>query len=567
MRSSPVPNRDSYGPLEPERPDGPFASRLQKVVRLASPSEVSGFVYDPDDPERQFIVELLINSSPVAVARAHVFDLEAVERNFGDGCYGFAFAVPAVQLEAATISIVLANSDFLVGNVVLSRESASEPASTTLLGQVSWAGGLRLRGCLAASEITSRVFAFVDGECVAEGFADRWAPKWEGETLRVEKGFDLFLPLRFADGRLRRAHVRGEDGRALAGSPCAFVAYEDGLARFLERCSGIESETLRGELYDRLHPQSLPFDCFQEWLARFPRPVAQEGAVAKVCVVLTGRKEVETSVESLQLQSGRDWMAISVADCADETAIQPEALLKVLKSDGERFEFVAFVGSGTLFEPNALDALAQALTLMPRSPLAYCDLVARSVDGELWPLAFSAFDQERMLEQGYAALFFLARREPVMAALEEGADDVYRVFLHCLRGRRTRAGDLSSAPVHVPGCLAEASLDSAGSLERLARAAQEHCQAIGLDASVTPRATTLLPAVRVRRLSPAPAISIIVQGRGGADEINSCLEMIARASKAFDAEILLVMDALCPIDVESTARCCARDHRIWREPS
>ena len=46
----------------------------------------------------------------------------------------------------------------------------------------------------------------------------------------------------------------------------------------------------------------------------------------------------------------------------------------------------------------------------------------------LWPLAFPAFDYERMLEQGYCAHLFAVRREALLAGLKAGPDNLYRLF-------------------------------------------------------------------------------------------------------------------------------------------
>ena len=86
-----------------------------------------------------------------------------------------------------------------------------------------------------------------------------------GRDVMAAPAFDLHLPLRFADGCAHFAQICDESGRELAGSPVAFVAFEDGLARFLGDRAEIDSEKPRGEIFDRLFPQSLPFSMFAQW--------------------------------------------------------------------------------------------------------------------------------------------------------------------------------------------------------------------------------------------------------------------------------------------------------------
>jgi hypothetical protein len=74
-------------------------------------------------------------------------------------------------------------------------------------------------------------------------------------------------------------------------SPCAFVAFEDGLRDFIGGYAEIASQRLRGELYDRLMPQSLPFSMFAQWRGRFPAeppPVASPAPNVGVALVGAG---------------------------------------------------------------------------------------------------------------------------------------------------------------------------------------------------------------------------------------------------------------------------------------
>ena len=109
-------------------------------------------------------------------------------------------------------------------------------------------------------------------------------------------------------------------------------------------------------------------------------------------------------------------------------SFEPADLAAFLASEAEAAEIVVFAPSGARLHAYALDRLAEALARFPDAALAYSDIVVTDGQDREWPLAFPAFDYERLLEQGYAALFFAARVAHVHAALARGAADLYRLF-------------------------------------------------------------------------------------------------------------------------------------------
>ena len=139
-------------------------------------------------------------------------------------------------------------------------------------GGVRWAGGLRFSGWLGgpASERAPLMRAIVDGQVVSEALADRWAVLSESGGATATRAFELELPARLADGRARRARIVDETGGDLPGSPCDFIAFADGLERFLAERAEIESERPRGALYDALFPRAHPMSDFAAWRKSFP---------------------------------------------------------------------------------------------------------------------------------------------------------------------------------------------------------------------------------------------------------------------------------------------------------
>jgi hypothetical protein len=82
--------------------------------------QVVGHVFDEADLEKRFVVELLIDGLPAALARAERFDADLARDGFGDGCYGFGFFVDAAALSSAhVLEVRLANGGEALGAPLL----------------------------------------------------------------------------------------------------------------------------------------------------------------------------------------------------------------------------------------------------------------------------------------------------------------------------------------------------------------------------------------------------------------------------------------------------------------
>ncbi len=558
---------------------------LEARLAILSPTQVGGHVFDAGDPDRRFVVELLIDGAPAALARADIHDPDlAVEGR--DGCYGFVFSIDDRALRVARqIEIRLANGGAALAPPLL-LQPPPPAASAPRGGMVCWLGGLRLNGWLPpGADSSSRVRAIIDGQVVAEAAAAHWTHFGEGREVTPAPGFDLQLPARFADGCVHHAQVLDAGGRELPGSPCVFVAFDDGLRRFIDDHAEISSQRLRGDLYDRLMPQSLPFSMFAEWRARFPaqappaqkappaeeappaqkappaeeappaqkappaeeaspaqkappaeeappgqEPPPAQGMAPKVGVALIGEGDVEASVLSLQAQAGCEWVGVAL-DGGGETMFSNAGLREFLDGEAKDCESVVFALSGAVFEPTALAQFAQALALFPAAPLAYADFTVMAEDGGEWPVALSAFDYERMLEQGAGALLFAARMPFAREAAAGGADSLFRLFNVSQDGRRARgprhSEALAAAPAHLPSFLARLPrLDVAAAATVLARANDAHFARRGASARSQPDFGALLPAVHVRRAPSRVKVSVLVPTRDRVDLLKPCLESL-----------------------------------------
>ncbi|MCI4678576.1 glycosyltransferase family 2 protein [Rhodoblastus acidophilus] len=523
---------------------------LRSQAAMISDSQIAGFVFDPSDPGRRFVVEMLIDGFPAGVSRADLFDRELAREGAGDGCHGFVFTLdPSVLHAARRVEIRLANSGDIVG-APLFAPAAAPPKSDRSPGEVGWDGGLRMTGWVDGDPSRAQTIrALIDGEQVAETKATRWTHIGEGHEVRAFRRFDLDLPLRFADGLAHVATVLNEEGTELVGSPCGFVAFRDGLARFLESRAELDSEKPRGDFYDRIVPQSLPLDFFAQWREIFPPPAPEADARSLVGVALVGDEGIEDSVAGLEAQRGCGWVAAALEGGESAVDFDPAMLREFLAGDAKDCPILAFAPSGTVLQPHALAVLAQALAAFPAAPLVYADFTFAEPDGGEWPVALPAFDYERMLEQGCGALFFAARAEFVHAAAEAGAADLFRLFFFAQDRRRVvgpriadpDAGQAAAAPVHQPGFLARLPrLDLAKTSARLTRAVQGHLAARGVQGRIGPGRGALLPSAIVARPAPRGRVSILIPTRDRADLLKACFDSLARTVDLAACEVVVL---------------------------
>jgi GT2 family glycosyltransferase len=535
MKIATLPKRDEPTPEAPL----PTRAPLQTKAVLISEREIAGHVFDPEAPETRFVVELWLDGYPAGLARANLFDPELGAAARGDGCYRFVFALDADVADNAEIAQVrLANLPTPVGAPLwLGEEEVERPARPA--GEARWAGGLRIQGWIPWDPTTtSEVRALIDGEEVARARAVLFSHVGEAAAGAVARGFELLLPLEYADGRVRRVRVVDENDREVPGSPCPVVAFPRGLEQFLEERADLGSERQRAGLFDRLIPQSMPIGEFAAWARAFPPVPAFNAPSGVIAVALIGEEGLDETLESLERQT-HNAAIVAAFDAGGEpmrfAAVDLEAFLD---ADAREAAMIVFAPAGTQFHAAALGRFAEALERYPDAGLVYCDLLLTDAHQREWPLAFPAFDYERLLEQGYAAFCFAARATHVRAALAQGVDDLFRLFNFAF----DRASIEECAPaVHAPGFLARLPVaDRAASTALLLRATRAHLEARKLNFVAEPRASDLLPAVRVRRMAPTGKVSILIPTRDRVDLLRPCLDSLARTLQSQPHEIFVI---------------------------
>jgi GT2 family glycosyltransferase len=512
------------------------AQGLQTCFELLSGRVFAGSVADPARPTERFTVELLIDGLVIMTSYADRYTHRGESNKVGDGCHGFAFQIPQPIIENAVVAEArVANLEISVGSPILLSPLRIKTAQAT--DHLRWLGGLRFSGWVAdESRKVVHLTVAVDGAQVLQTSTSGWAQAGDGVSKdQPVRAFDFQLPERFADGCVRWVNVSTVSGEALSGSPLPFVAFPDGLAAAISGFGKLESERLRGEMYDHLIPMSLPMSQYEAWQERFPLPAAS--ASSRHCaVVLVGRGPIEATLDSLENQTHGLWAACALADHAC-TAFEASAARTFLSEEATDSEFVVFALAGTVFESDALRRILGAFSDFDEAVAVYGDINVLAADGGVWPLAFPALDYERLLEQGYCAHLFALRRDIAENLLVASPPNLYRLF-----NALFDQGSLTAAPViHLPGALGTLpSFDRLVASVELREATELHLKVRKIATVVTSSSPGVLPAVRVKRERAKGRATIIIPTRDRLDLLRDCLTSIEPAVAKFGADILVI---------------------------
>jgi O-antigen biosynthesis protein len=443
---------------------------LRTAFHRSGERRFSGFVVDTDELCQRFVVEILVDGYPVRVLRSDARSQQLIDEHIGDGCYGFSCTLN-VDGDNAVVEARLANFGTAVGAPITLSDSSNVASQRSLAGTVRWLGGLRFTGWFSGEQEESTGEIIVDGTLVRRVRASTWSHVGTSERdAYAVRTFDFHLPEKFADGKAHRLTVIDGAGQNICGDPVGFIAYADGLRETTSSLGLSEQEELRSELLDRLLPMSVPFSDYKRWKERLPElcgpPVPLISAV-----IMVGSGATEDTLVSLNEQTHQEWVAASLPRTHDPLGLRPELAQEFLSGEAAACDFIVFTLAGTVFEPSALRRLANAFVDFPEAQLVYADVDLQSEDGSIWPLAFPAFDYERMLEQGYCAYLFAMRRGATQRSLAAGASNLYRLFNLLLDDEIISNNNI----VHLPGPLATLpQIDKGAAGQALAAAVSAH---------------------------------------------------------------------------------------------
>ena len=494
----------------------------------------SGYVFDAADLRRKFVVEVLVDGLPFKCALATDYVQKLAESNVGDGLYGFSFALSSEVLDhAERVEARIANLDLAVGEPIGIRELSATGDKLSRAGAIRWLGGLRCSGWIGDEE-QQVVEILVDDERVMEVRPSGWAHVGEVEDPKPAKAFDFHLPAHYADGAAHRVAALTAWGGHLEGSPLAFVAFADGSGQ--AHRGVVPNDTLHEAILDRLVPMSVPFTEYPHWRERAPT-LGTLPRCAKVAVLAVGAGEMRDTLASLNVQDHGDWVAASLPVSNDFAGFDLDSAKAFLAGEGAEAEFVIFVLAGTILELNAIARISSAFDQHPGVVAVYADVDVAAADGSRWPLAFSAFDYERMLEQGYCSHFFALRRPFAERAFAKGAHTLYRVFNSLVDDEDPTANSIA----HLPGSIAVlATLDIDAARKALTEATRAHLKQRGVDARLDPGQGWLLPAAKVSRALGKGTVTIVIPTRNRRDLIQACINSLQPTLRKRHCEILVV---------------------------
>jgi GT2 family glycosyltransferase len=539
--------------------------RLRTAFHRSGERRFTGFVVNTDDLTRKFSVEILIDGYPVRVIQADAEVRELVVEQVGDGCYGFSCSLDeTVVNDSAVVEARLANLGTALGRPIVLAQPAIAAPLISGPGSVRWLGGLRFSGWIAGRQATATGKILVDGTPITRVRATTWSHIGTSEDdARAVRAFDVHLPEKFADGIVHRLVLTDDAGTNIGGSPLAFIAYSDGLREAVAGRGISEPDLLKAELFDRLLPASVPFSEYQNWREQLP-PLSGPPIALSSAVIMVGPGSMDDTLESLNEQTHADWTAVSLPQTSQTTGFLVEDAQAFLENDGADCDFVVFALAGTLFAQSALAQIASAFDEFENAQAVYPDLDLPRGDGSVWPLAFPAFDYERMLEQGYCAHLFALRRSTAERALEGGAANLYRLFNSILDDPSAPYSDI----VHLPGALGTLpDFDRAAAGAALAAAGSAHLQQRGVDAQVTPSSGANFPAVRIARTLERPRTTIVIPTRNRLELLQACIESIRPAVKRTKAEIMIVdNDSTDPDTLDYLAELDNRVATVLRVP-
>ena len=400
---------------------------LLSSLRSANQRVIFGYAVDDSDLSRRLAVELIVDGLQIAVKLADEFSRELSERQIGDACYGFSFALSEDLAQSAIcIEARLANGGAFIGAPVILDDQGPQQASQEIVGEVRWEGGLRLSGWVGgATTEAPTVQICIDNEIVVEDEATGWR-NVAAPAFAAVRAFDITLPRRYADGRAWRASVVLSDGRELNGSPVSFVAFDSGLASVIAGLSDSPGQRLQGALFDQLVPQSMPFALFSSWKTMHP-PKSPRSTEIEVLVALFDGEAIERTEASLRSQTYPSWSAGVIPAASNGFSFDADALHELASERRADARCCVFLLPGVELEPDALVRIAACFDQWPDLALLYWDFSMTAGDGGAWPIALPALDYLRLLEQGYFAAGFALNPAIVEAAVAVRVDNVFRL--------------------------------------------------------------------------------------------------------------------------------------------
>ena len=199
---------------------------LRGELGLIDARTLAGYAFDPAQPGRHFVVEILVDGIPVSAVRADAFCPGLAQSGAQLANHGFVCTLSPALIE--TSHLITARLANLATPVGLPIDLDSRPRRDPLLaapGAVERVEGRTIAGWIGAPAGTAAlVRALIAGEEVAATIARTWTSRLIGGQARPVLAFAIQLPTVLADGERHSVIVTTASGLPLVGSPLIFTS-------------------------------------------------------------------------------------------------------------------------------------------------------------------------------------------------------------------------------------------------------------------------------------------------------------------------------------------------------
>ncbi|WP_438280338.1 glycosyltransferase family 2 protein [Pseudomonas alabamensis] len=512
---------------------------------------LQGWALDSAQPERRLIIEVFIDGSSVALARADQYEPGAPA---GDQFHGFAVQLRQSWLEqASTITAQVANQGIpLAGQVQVPSAPTQEASAIT--SQVWHTGGLRVSGW-AWDPVAPRRHVRIsvrDGDRVIAQALCNEHHQALAYRASADHGFTLDLPWELADGELHLLEVVNDLGQTLPGSPIRLCCRPEGLEGLLRRLDVPQDdptfaliEGVAKEQALRL-PKSAGWHLYPQWFDAFQKldDVPSPPLLGTLGILLIS--EGDDTLEQTSLASlGGDRTKVQAVAVAPPDEVAP-ALRQLLEAGCDR---ILPMMAGDRLASHALPHLSALLDDENAWAYADCDL-DDAQGGRSFPWLKPTWDMDLFIGADIftpGAIFGATVVERALALVPrcDGAEACNWHELSAAIALLSERDQLSVA--HLPRVLYHRAYGAASSPEQAAPSSQRKQAVKWLCEQLAPGAT-----VRTVEAYPAllrahwplpetlPRVSLIVPTRDQYKLLFACIEGLLKDTDYPNLEIIVV---------------------------
>ena len=540
---------------------GDYLGRLERIEGTVA----VGWVVDRREPARPVTVALAIDERVVAVGLACHPRQDAYAAGLDHERCGFRLALPngGVPLDGGMAAIRIANTNQVLAGSPQRIDGTAIDPPRKVRGDVNGTNQLTVRGWVfdaLAPEERLTIDLVDDGTVVATARADRFRQDLLDAGIGDgAHGFEVTLPLRFADGETHRFDlvVQETAGVLRADGVTVGTMMPNLLTRRLLQTdpTGLGSTLAAVVRYlDHLaenRPASVPFRQYPAWKALFGCPPETppshiEGWRAVVLVVVAG-DDPDALAHSLDSVAAQTWLtrevlvlnttgqarAVERASRLHPSACVADLAAMPLKRWLDPYGLDATTAlvpllAGETLHPIALAHLLASLASGARA--AYADYERETVEG-LEPIFSPAWNETFFWHKHYIGPA-CALRGDGLALLADGdgaADLFFRVFESASTGEiRHIPHVLAMRPVRL--CWPDEAAAVARHLHRAGQAAQV--------AAIPDRPE--LRTLAWTRQAGVPSVSLIIPTRDAVTLLRACIESLLTQTQHPAAEILVL---------------------------